>query len=235
MSGAENSDCRYQEVGKLCEGMRRVSILKLRQKDLAYYSDASEMAGVWGFLNQDRKEIVAPKYIYAYDFSGGIAIVARGKWTIDPKWDNAYAKGKYWRESERWGGIDRKGREVIPCVFDEIRFVFAEGVYAAHYGGWATGRWGIIDQRGEWLAAPMFEDIGVDYHDGLFTFFTQDQCSAPEDLPMGIYDIKTQRVLFEPQFYCVNFRMDGRIEVEVFDAAQGKCVWKTIDRNGDEV
>lgn len=81
----------------------------------------------------------------------------------------------------------------------------------------------------------MFEDIGVDYHDGLFTFFTQDQCSAPEDLPMGIYDIKTQRVLFEPQFYCVNFRMDGRIEVEVFDAAQEKCVWKTIDRNGDEV
>lgn len=117
MSGAENSDCRYQEVGKLCEGMRRVSILKLRQKDLAYYSDASEMAGVWGSLNQDGKEIVAPKYIYAYDFSGGIAIVARGKWTIDPKWDNAYAKGKYWRESERWGGIDRKGREVRLSAF----------------------------------------------------------------------------------------------------------------------
>ena len=132
------------------------------------------------------------------------------------------------------GLIEKEGK-LSPAFFDEIRFVFAEGVYAAHYGGWATGRWGIIDQRGEWLAAPMFEDIGVDYHDGLFTFFTQDQCSAPEDLPMGIYDIKTQRVLFEPQFYCVNFRMDGRIEVEVFDAAQGKCAWKTIDRNGDEV
>ena len=66
----------------------------------------------------------------------------------------------------------------------------------------------------------MFEDIGVDYHDGLFTFFTQDQCSAPEDLPMGIYDIKTQRVLFDTILF-----------LNIFKKAEERVIMTTVMRN----
>ena len=42
--------------------------------DLAYHSDNSEIAGNWGFVNEKGQEIIAPQYIYAYDFEDGIAI-----------------------------------------------------------------------------------------------------------------------------------------------------------------
>lgn len=59
MSGAENSDCRYQEVGKLCEGMRRLSILKLRQKDLAYFPTPAKWRGYGVSLTKmERKSLL---------------------------------------------------------------------------------------------------------------------------------------------------------------------------------
>lgn len=111
--------------------------LKLRIMDLAYHSDYERIAGIWGFVNESGKEVIAPQYIYAYDFEDGLAIVAKGKWTRDKKWDNKYNQGRYWTEEELWGAIDKEGKEVIPCVFDEIVcFYDCTDVFMAHYGGW---------------------------------------------------------------------------------------------------
>ena len=130
--------------------------------DLAYHSDYSEIAGTWGFVNEDGVEVVPPQYIYAEDFYGGIAIVCKGKWTIDKKWDNKYNSGRYWTEEEMWGAIDKEGNEVIPFIFDEIKhFGDVDDVFMAHYGGWKDGHWGVIDNQGNWLAEPIFEDIDM--------------------------------------------------------------------------
>ncbi len=226
---------RYEEVGDYAEGLCRVSTLKLRFMDLAYHSDHDEIAGTWGFVDEIGKEVIAPQYIYANDFENGIAIVAKGKWTIDPKWDNKCNQGRYWTEEELWGGIDKNGNEVIPCIFDEIKYFWdCDDMYMAHIGGWKNGHWGVIDQAGNWLAEPVFEDFAYDYYDGLIIFYAQDKWSGPDDIPMGIYDLKQKKVLFEPQFLEVSFLENGDIAVEIFDEELERRIEKIIDRSGKE-
>jgi len=225
----------YQDIGEYHEGMCRVSTLKLCFMDLAYHSDYDEIAGTWGFVDESGEVVIPPQYIYANDFEDGIAIVCKGKWTIDPKWDNEYNQGRYWTETELWGGIDRAGNEVIPFIFDEIKhFYDTNEVFMAHVGGWPDGKWGVIDRQGNWIAEPIFEDLGYDYWDGLITFYAEDKWSGG-DPPIGIYDLKAKKVLFEPQFLDVDFNEDGTIDIEIYDEQLGRTVKKIIDRNGKEL
>ena len=232
---AQNLDRKYQVVGKLCEGLCRVSSLKLSFMDLAYHSDYSDIAGIWGYVDESGNEVVPPQYIYADDFEDGIAIVCKGEWTIDKKWDNKYNTGRYWTEEELWGAIDKTGNEVIPCIFDEIKhFWDTTEVFMAHYGGWKTGKWGVISRTGEWLADPIFEDIDYELRDGLFAFYQDDKWSDPDDVPLGVYDLNQRKVIFEPQFFDVSFRDEGYLEVEVYDEKLGRRVEKIIDLEGKE-
>ena len=225
----------YQDIGEYHEGMCRVSTLKLRFMDLAYHSDYEYIAGTWGFVDESGEVIVPPQYIYANDFEDGIAIVCKGKWTIDPKWDNKYNQGRYWTETELWGGIDHAGNEVIPFIFDEIKhFNDTNEVFMAHVGGWPDGKWGVIDRNGHWLAEPIFEDFGYEYMDGLVTFYADSKWSG-DDTPIGIYDLKSKKVLFEPQFLDVDFNEDGTFDVEVYDEQLGRTVAKIIDCAGKEL
>lgn len=229
-------DRPYQDVGAFCEGLCRVSTLRLEFMDLAFHSDHSTVAGVWGFVDKTGREVIAPQYIYAYDFHNGIALVAKGKWTIDPKWDNEYNEGLYWTEEELWGGIDPSGKEVIPCIFDEIsHFGDEPNVFRAHFGGWETGKWGIIDRNGKWLAEPTFAKIDDEFSDGLFAFCMENgEDDVLEDGPWGVFDLKRGTALLEPQFSDVSFPDRESICVEVFDKALGRRVRKILDRTGRE-
>ena len=225
---------KYQEVGKYVEGMCRVSTLCLRGGDLAYYSDYGDVAGIWGFVNEAGEEVVRPQYIYAYDFEQGLALVAKGKWTISPEWDNEYAQGRYWTAEELWGAIDQDGNEVIPLIFDEMRwFEDRRDIFAAHYGGWKDGHWGVIDDRGNWLAEPVFADIGYEAGKDLVVFYTEDPWTN-DDAPRGVYDLTNRKVLLEAQFLYIDFDMNGDIIAEMFDEKLGRRVKKIFDRNGKE-
>ena len=231
---APDLERKYQEVGEISEGLCKVSTLKLRFMDLAYHSDYENIAGVWGYVDENGNEVISPQYIYANDFENGIAIVCKGKWTIDKKWDNECNTGRYWTEVELWGAIDKNGNEVIPFVFDEIKyFNDTTDVFMAHHGGWEEGKWGVISRTGEWLADPVFEDIDYEYQDGLFAFYKEDKWG--DDVPLGIYDIHQHKVIFEPQFYDVSFRDDGYLEVEVFDEKLARRIEKIIDLTGTEL
>lgn len=233
--GGKVNQGSYQEVGNYFEGMCRVSTLKLRQMDLAYHSDYDHIAGTWGFVNEVGEEVISPQYIYADDFENGIAIVAKGKWTIDPKWDNKYNQGRYWTEEELWGAIDRGGNEVIPFIFDEIKhFSDRTDIFMVHYGGWKEGHWGVIDSKGNWLAEPTFDDICYDSCGDLIAFYGDDPDSTLDDTPIGIYDLAKKKVLFAPQFLDVNFCSNGDMEVEVFDQELGRKIEKIIDPSGRE-
>lgn len=223
-----------QEVGIFSEGLCKVSLLNLDFMDLAYHSDYAEIAGTWGYINEEGKMVIEPQYIFAYDFADGMALVCKGKWTKDPKWDNKYNKGRYWTEEELWGSIDKQGNTVIPFIFDEIVEIGDDaGLYKAHYGGWKEGHWGVIDKTGAWLAEPIFENIDNEYYDGMILFYSDDK-GSDIDVPLGIYDIKEQKVLFEPQFLDVTFLKDGYFGVEVIDEKTGKTITKVIDRKGQE-
>lgn len=226
----------YEEVCDFHEGLCRVSTLKLRCRDLAYHSDYEQIAGIWGYIDKNYNEVIPAQYIYANDFNDGIAIVCKGKWTRDKKWDNQYKSDRYWTEEELWGAVDKTGKEVIPCIFDEIKtFYDITNVYTAHFGGWDNGKWGVVDRNGKWVAKPIFSNIGYEYQDGLFTFYTDNEYGYDDDILFGIYDIKQQKVLFEPQFSDVNFLSNGNIHVNVYDKALKRNIEKIIDKNGNVI
>ena len=217
---------KYQEVGRFFEGLCRVSMLKLNEDDLEYFSDNAGVACIWGFMNENGDEIVKPQYIYAYDYKDGVAIVAKGEWIISPDTERYCAVG------ELWGGIDTTGTEVIPCIFDEIKFfIGCSDYYIAHYGGWKNGAWGIVDRSGNWAVEPLFVDVDYGYQDGLFAFYGS---NPYDDALMGIYDLHQKSVLFEPQFLDVEFLKDGDILVEVYDSELGRAVERIINRKGIE-
>lgn len=104
----------------------------------------------------------------------------------------------------------------------------------AHFGGWENGHWGVIDRSGNWLAPPVFTMIDYSFHEGLFAFSTEEPDPFYDEAPMGIYDCKQQKALFEPQFLNVEFLPDGDFCVSVFDEKQGRNLEKIIDRSGKE-
>ena len=224
----------YQEVGDYAEGLCRVSTFDPKLVGLAYHSDYRHMAGTWGFINEEGKEVIPPQYIYAHDFEDGISIAAKGKWTLNPKWDNQYHRGCYWTETELWGGIDYAGNTVIPFVFDEIKFFYDRtDIFMAHYGGWPEGGWGVIDRTGKWLAEPIFPDLHYEVSDDLLAFYEEDPVCMSGDTQIGIYDFVNRRVLFEPQFSDVSFHKNDII-VKVFDENLDRTITKIIDRSVNE-
>lgn len=232
----------YQRLGHFSEGLCKVSTLPRMDNfsegeyKLAYHSDFDEIAGYWGFINRQGEEVVAPEFIYANEFEGGIAVVCKGKWYKDPKWDNKYNQGRYWTDTELWGAIDTKGNIAIPFIFDEINF-FSDwssngpisNAFKAHIGGWQEGHWGVIDNQGNWLAEPIFEDIGYWYDNGVFDFYDKNRWH--DEVLIGLYDINQQKVIFEPKYSDVDLNGNGTFDVEYTDE-YGKTVKQTLYFDG---
>jgi hypothetical protein len=228
----------YAVIENNSDGIFRVSDLDMGGFwgffSLAFHSDYHSNAGLWGYVDSAGKEIIKPQYIYAFDFENGYARVCKGEWTKDKKWDNEYNTGRYWTETELWGFIDKTGKEVIPCRYDEIKYFYENSKYLqAHIGGWENGKWGIIDYNGNWIVEPIFEDLDYDIStDGCFAFYNEDKWSAPDEIPMGIYSIAEQRVIFEPQFLDVDFLDDGFFRVEKYDEKLNRNIQMVIDKTG---
>jgi hypothetical protein len=234
----------YDVICDNSEDTFRVSELELNGwgcSSLAYCSDYSDNAGIWGYTDNSGKEIIKPQYIYAFDFENGLALVCKGEWTKDKKWDNSCNTGKYWTEEELWGMIDKTGKEIVPCKFDEIKFFNDwenrdRRYLQAHFGGWGEGKWGIIDYAGNWVVEPIFEDLDYDItQDGRFAFYSDDKWSNPDHVPMGVYSISEKRVLIEPQFSEIDFMDDGTYKVEIFDEELNRSVEQIIDKAGNPV
>ena len=229
---------KYEQLGNFSDGLARVSAFCVWREGLAYHSDYYDDAGIWGYVDKNGKEVISPQYIYAFDFQNDRAIVAKGKWTKNKKWDNECRQGAYWTEYELWGVIDKNGKEIIPCIYDEIKpfmnddHSICEDYYQVHVGGWKNGKWAIADRNGNFVTEPIFNHYSYDYSNGLFTYENR---NSLEDLPDGIYDLNENKILFEPQFDDVTFLDDGNILVEVSDEESGCKIEKIIDKTGKEI
>jgi len=118
-------------IEEISEGMFRVSSLIFDGKGdsgfwnfffLAFHHDYSSDAGLWGFIDSAGKEIVKPQYIFALDFEYGVALVRKGKWEHKEQWDERENTKGWWSETMLWGLIDKTGKEIVPCIYDEIEF-----------------------------------------------------------------------------------------------------------------
>ena len=153
--------------GEYQDGLIKVSLMG--QLPLAYHRVFGELGGLWGWINMRGEEVIKPQYAYVSDFKNGLAIVCRAdSWYKDER-------GAYWCDHEKWGTIDRGGEEVIPCQYDELRFmnnIFhdADGgtqYFLAHAGGWENGADYILSSSGEVVLKLDFDlerDVTYPYH-----------------------------------------------------------------------
>lgn len=133
-----------------------------------------------------------------------------------------------------WGAVDENGSEIIPCKFDELLDLDNDREFiGAHYGGWENGAWGIIDRKGNWLVEPVFEDLGYDSMDSLIIFYDKDKW---DDGLIGVYDIKKQKVVFEPIYEEIFFDTYTKtIELVLEDAEKRESVTRWVKNNAREI
>ena len=195
-------DNNYAVIEAFSDGMARVSTMKRGSDDLAYHSDYDDNAGKWGYVDLSGKEVIKPQYIYAFDFTNDRAIVVKGEWIKDKKWNNKFKQNGYWSEEKLWGVIDKNGNEVILCRYDEIRefanadFSVCEDYYQVHVGGWKDGKWAIMDRNGRSITEPIFDGIEGIVYNGLVAFYEE----SDSQTAFGVYDLNENKFLFKPQF-----------------------------------
>jgi len=216
-----NFEKEYAIICDCKDGIYRVSSVSFENSQMYIRLENTEnedIPGIWGYVDSNGREIIAPQYIYAYDFSGGLAYVAKGKWERRKEWDD-----KFWTAEQLWGRINKAGDEVIPCKFDRIENFIYTGIedressyLKAHFGGWENGNWGIIDYSGNWIVEPIFHymDYYI-YNDDLIVFrnpYSIDpESQGPHDLVelYGIYSIKQKRILYKPEYTDIRFNKDS--------------------------
>ena len=216
----------YVDIGYFSEDMCSVAAVSYNCNDLAYHSDHSDKAGIWGFINKYGEEVIKPQYIYTFEFEDGIAIVAKGKWGKEREDENG--NPLYWSQDERWGGIDYTGNEVIPFIFDEIEPCFdTTDYFIAHVGGWPDGSWGVIDRTGKWVTEPKFERLDNDWNDGLlvFEYYNAEIC----DSLYGLYGAVSNKVILDPVNSDIWFNDDGTVEIESYDKDYSKRIKKVVN------
>jgi hypothetical protein len=87
----------------------------------------------YGYMDKKGSVVIAPQFVYADDFSDGLAAVATG--------------------NDGWGYIDMTGAWVVEPAFTGAK-PFSEGLAAVSLGD--RNGWGYIDRTGAWVVEPRF-------------------------------------------------------------------------------
>ncbi len=138
---------------------------------------------LWGYKTSAGAVVIRPQFLVAERFSPyGIAAVAnetgwkyinkKGERILEPFiFDNGpdpFREGlARFKQSEKLGFFDRRGKVIIPARFDfaapfsDGLALFCEGCIEHEEGEHSSfrgGKWGFIDKKGEIVIAPQFEE-----------------------------------------------------------------------------
>ena len=130
--------------------------------------------GKYGYKDAAGNVVVKPRYMTARYFSNGCALA---KVDADHPWDGLNAKGKLmffagYAEARGfvngimlvksyeglWGAVDRKGRLVVDCMYDDLSYFSKEG-YAKY---WIGDEFGLVTKRGDRLPFEGCMELEVD-------------------------------------------------------------------------
>jgi len=120
----------------------------------------------WGYVNDDGKLVIPPRFQSAQSFREGLALVREydrygfidrtGEYTVYPE----FAEARGFSEglaavvlSYRWGYVDRQGSFRVTPNFDAAG-EFREGLATVKW----RGRWGYVDRAGSFVLRPQFQD-----------------------------------------------------------------------------
>jgi len=104
----------------------------------------------YGFADEKGKIVIPFKYLYAEEFSDGLALVGKKK--------------------SGYGFINEEGIEIIPCQYDQAKS-FSEGLAAVfkateQFGNMMIGRWGFINTEGTLVIPHQYKNVKESFHNG---------------------------------------------------------------------
>lgn len=194
----------------------------------------------WGKFNDEityldaksGKEVLS-QYKHIGNFRNGLAaliieetgkhgyINKRGKLKIPVMYDNTTrmtdAKTSPLRKDLKWGVLDTRGREVIPFIYQNIRYS------GENYTARLNSKWGMLDKKGKVLIPFLYESISRHYSskNDLYNVCLNGKCSVITQTNRVVIPLKYD--LVENRFY------NGLLEVKSND------LYGYIDTTGKEV
>lgn len=216
----------YKHVEEFSDDMCRVSLMN-EDLNLEYWNEAYGVAGLWGYMNTEGKIVIPPQYIFANDFENGLAVVAKGNWIKKPN-------GKFWMDKELWGVIDKEGKEVIPCIYEEIEILDMEKY--KYFLVRQNGLFGVMDNTGKMLVEPKFFGFGYEYEGNLLAYYDEYEFNEITgryyDAKIGVYDFINNKIVFKPQFLDIELLQNNLMIVEYFDEESNGSLYSVVDVEG---
>ncbi|MCB0518284.1 MAG: WG repeat-containing protein [Lewinellaceae bacterium] len=150
----------------------------------------------WGYVDTAGQLAVAPGYTFAKDFINEVGIVADG---------------------DKWGMVDRKGKQLLPCRYDELGFLENTGNKVLRVFK-KEEKYGLIDTLGRLAVGVQYEQIGS---------FGEGRLAVKRQGNWGFVD-RNGREVVPCRFDEVSTFSEGWAAVRIGSK------WGYIDRNGNE-
>ena len=104
----------------------------------------------YGFADEKGKIVIPYKYLYAEEFSEGLALVGK--------------------KNSGYGFINKEGKEIIPCQYNQAKS-FSDGLAAVfkateRMGNMMIGRWGFINTEGTLVIPYQYRVVTENFHNG---------------------------------------------------------------------
>ena len=176
-------------------------------------------------------EVVSCKYDWVGDFSEGLAAVRTGG-----------------AKTGKWGFIDKTGKEVIPCQYDDPNIVslvntwdvprFSEGLAAVYVGEYPDGKWGFIDKTGKEVIPPKY-DLAGKFSDGLAMVGVYSGKNDPQGFAIykrGYIDKTGKEVIPPLQYDGALAFSEGfmAVQVDIWSGRDYCGYWFFIDEKGED-
>lgn len=159
--------------------------------------------GLFGFKREDGTEIVPPKYMFVDEFHDSFCLVLTDY-------------------EHHYGMINRSGKEIMPCIFDEISYP-TEGIIKAKKGHY----YGYYDTTGREILPPSWPSASA-FFEGRAVVGEYVDTTVDGAMLFGFIDT-TGRYVLQPVYeYAYPFQ-EGRATVMLYNRLG------LIDRNGKEV
>ena len=173
--------------------------------DVPVHDDIDYYFGNFGYKNAAGEIIIPAQFLYASDFSYGYAVVCT-------KW----ARPEHCRPSyEEFNYIDKTGKIVFEQGFAKAHPFNKYGV-AAVWMGEKQDTMHLIDRNGNIIPGSQFSRIGV-YSAPSDRFYEFSSSYDAEDFfwdpPLGLYDTKERRIVFQEKYEDIEVINDNMFSV----------------------
>ena len=199
-TGKMKTSTNFHEVKDFSEGLAAVAIYN--RKGLYYPRTNSTLLSLWGYIDKEGNFVIPARFFHAFSFVNGVARFWTGPWASQNK----------------YGIIDKTGKEIVEPKFDKIQDNFYEGLAPFRIGK----KWGFIDTKGNILIEAKFDSTRR-FSEGVAAVGIRNKFDV---LIWGFIDKKGE-IVIKPNFSSVGKFSEGLAKFGNFNGKYG-----FIDKTG---